>query len=465
MYMFRENARRILTQTALAFGRLFGGTAIFLLVVGGVAAGWEVPPEPGSGSTSNRFTPEADESEAKAERIPPTTETFTIEQLQSMAMVCNPTIAQAMDEIRALRGRWLQSGLRPNPAVGWLAEEMGNDGRAGRQGIEFSQEFITAGKLDLNRAVVQQQINSARSELAGQQRRVLNDVQTAAYRVLGDHQRIEILRELQRINEEVVGACNSLLDAQEIALTDLLKAQIELETTTMRLRVENREYNGTRRALAGIVGRSDLTDFHVEGSLAEDLPVLDWETSLARLFAASPELHEARAAVSQARCEVARQRAGRVSDVEVGGAVAYNTASEYTEVTLGVGMPVKLFDRNQGNIAEAEARLIAARREVDRLRLAMYHRLADGYREYQVAREQAETYKDSILPKAKRSLTLTAEGFRRGEQTYLELLNAQQTYFYANLDFIESLEGVWVTATEIEGLLLSGGLDSVLDDE
>ena len=356
------------------------------LVLWGAATRGEVPAVPPAALFQSRFIPEPNGDDAKLERIPPTTPSCTIEQLQSMAMVSNPTIAQAMDEIRALRGRWLQSGLRPNPALGWLGEEMGNDGHAGRQGIEFSQEFITAGKLGLNRTVVQQRIRAAEWELEAQQRRVLNDVEAAGYRVLADQERIKILQELQRINEEVVAACKALLEAKEIALTDLLKAQIELETTTMRLRAERREYTGTRRALAGIVGRSDLADLHLEDSLTGDLPALEWETSLAQLFAASPELYKAGAAVSAARCEVARQRAGRVSDVEVGGAVAYNTASEYTEVSLGVEMPVKLFDRNQGNIAEAEARLIAARREVDRLHLALYHRLANVYRKYQVAK-------------------------------------------------------------------------------
>ena len=455
---------RLLRQASV-FTRAITATATLLLAQAGGAAGWEETPETLATSPPGRFVPSPDRGDEKPERIPPTTSTMTIEELQSTALVCNPTIAQAVDEIRVLQGRWLQSGLRPNPALGWLAEEMGNEGYAGRQGIEFSQEFVTAGKLGWNRAVMQQRIRAARYELAAQQRRVLNDVRTAAYRVLADQERIEVLKELRRINEEVVEACQALVRADELAKTDLLKAEIEAETTTMRLRVENRELNGTRRALSGIVGRDDLTDIYVDGSLNEDLPLLDWEMSLAQLSASSPVLQRALAAVSAARCEVARQRAGRVSDVEVGGAVAYNTASQYTEVNLGVAMPIKLFDRNQGNIAAAEARLIAARREVDRLHLALYHRLAEVFRRHQVARERVETFQKSILPKARQSLTLTAEGFRQQESSYLELLNAQHTYFTSNLDFIESLEDFWVATTEIEGLLLSGGLDSPLSDE
>ena len=463
--MSHKGPQRCFARPGIALVRTATVLGVLLFIPEIDVLGWENSAEPSAGLVGGRFVPSPDEGNGSLERIPPTARTVTIEELQSTALMCNPTIAQARDEIRVLQGRWLQSGLRPNPDLGWLAEEMGNDGRAGRQGIEFSQEFITAGKLGLNRAVVRQRIHAAQCKLAAQQRRVLNDVQTAAYHVLADQERLGVLEELKRINEEVVKACRALVEAKELARTDLLKAEIELETTTMRLEVEQHEHDGRRRVLAGIVGRSDLADIRVDGSLREDLPALDWETSLVRLLEASPELHRARAAVSEARCDVARQRAGRVSDVEVGGAVAYNTASQYTEASLGIGMPVKLFDRNQGNIAAAEARLIAACREVERLRLELYYRLADVYRKHQIARARAETFKGSILPKAKESLELTAEGFRQQESSYIELLNAQQTYFSTNLDFIESMEDSWVTAIEIEGLLLSGGLDSMLADE
>lgn len=431
----------------------------------GYAAAQEDAAGPKAGPHAYQLILPPAEGNEVPERIPPPTRSMTIEELQSTAMGCNPTVAQALAEVRELQGRWLQVGLRPNPVLGWSAEEMGNDGRAGRQGIEFSQEFITAGKLGWNRAVVEQQIRAARCELEAQRRRVLNDVQIAACRVLADQERIAILLELKKINEEVVGACEALLEAKELGRTDLLKAQIELETTTMRLRVEERELSGTRRALAGVVGRGDLADIRVAGSLREELPLLDWDASLECLYQNSPELRRAYASVAEARCDVARQRAGRKSDIEVGGAVAYNAASEYTEATVAVGMPVKLFDRNQGNIAAAESRFVAARREVDRLRLELYYRLAEVFRRYQVAREQAETFKQSVLPKAKMSLGLTREGFRHQESSYLELLNAQQTFFSSNLDYIESLEAVWITETQIDGLLLTGGLDSRLVPE
>ena len=44
----------------------------------------------------------------------------TLAELEQMALSNNPTLAQAAAEIHAATGRKLQSGLYPNPTVGYL---------------------------------------------------------------------------------------------------------------------------------------------------------------------------------------------------------------------------------------------------------------------------------------------------------------------------------------------------------
>ena len=46
---------------------------------------------------------------------------LTVESLETMALASNPAIAQATARVRALRGKWVQVGLPPNPNVGYVA--------------------------------------------------------------------------------------------------------------------------------------------------------------------------------------------------------------------------------------------------------------------------------------------------------------------------------------------------------
>ena len=50
--------------------------------------------------------------------------TVTLEELQHMALQSNPTFAQSAANIQAAEGRKKQSGLYPNPTIGYQGEEI-----------------------------------------------------------------------------------------------------------------------------------------------------------------------------------------------------------------------------------------------------------------------------------------------------------------------------------------------------
>jgi len=186
---------------------------------------------------------------------------------------------------------------------------------------------------------------------------------------------------------------------------------------------------------------------------------LDWHGAMGRLMAESPELAEARSGVQRARCARQRACAGRIPNFDVAGAVRYNNSSEYTVATVEVGLPLMIFDRNQGNILKADAELAAACREVERVELVLQDRLADAFRQYASAKQQVERYAKQILPDARASLDLVRLGYEQGEFGYLEMLTAQRTYFRVNLAYVESLRQLWTNTARIEGMLVTGGLE------
>src|SRR5262249_13330145 len=85
---------------------------------------------------------------------------LTLGDLEQMALQRNPTLAQAAAQVEAARARTLQSGLYPNPTVGYTGERIGAAGTAGElQGLFIDQVIVTAGKLQLNRAKFAQEVS------------------------------------------------------------------------------------------------------------------------------------------------------------------------------------------------------------------------------------------------------------------------------------------------------------------
>jgi cobalt-zinc-cadmium efflux system outer membrane protein len=381
---------------------------------------------------------------------------LTLAELQAAALEQHPALKQAQMKIEAARGKWLQAGLYPNPVAGYEGDEIGDEHSAGKQGAFFAQELVTAGKLRLNRAVVSHEVQQAQHEWAAQRQRVLNDVATAYCDLLAAQRGWELAGQLARIGEESLEAAERLLDAKQVSRVDVLAARIETASARLRRASAENRYRAAWRRLAAALGQPTMQPAGVAGKLDDDLPQLTWEDALQHLVAKSPELARARSAVERARCAVARQCAGRIPNVNLAAGVHHDNVSGDNIARVEIGLPLPLFNRNQGNIARAQAELVAAQHEVQRVELDLHDRLAAAFQRYQDARREVETYRASILPDAQASLELVSTAYRQGEVGYVTLLTAQRTYFSANLAYLESLRQLRTTAVAIEGLLLGG---------
>jgi cobalt-zinc-cadmium efflux system outer membrane protein len=166
------------------------------------------------------------------------------------------------------------------------------------------------------------------------------------------------------------------------------------------------------------------------------------------------------AGVERAQAAVAQACAQRTPNIEAFAAVRHNDNSNSTNASLMIGVPLMIHNRNQGNIMKAQAELAAAHQEMKRVELLLQEQLAASFRDYEVAREQVDQYRRDILPDAKRSLELIETGYRQGEFGYLQLLTAQQTYSRMNLAYVERLRELRLRAVEIQGMLLTDGLQA-----
>ncbi|HYW79928.1 MAG TPA: TolC family protein [Thermoguttaceae bacterium] len=392
--------------------------------------------------------------------LPPADE-VSLGELESIALAENPTLRQAEMRVRAARAKCLQEGLYPNPVIGYRGEEMGSMGTAGRQGGFLGQEIVTADKLQLRRSVAGHEVRQAEQALAAQRARVLNDVRTGAYDVMVAQRAVELNRQLVDIGREGVGAAERLLEAMEVSRVDVLQARIEADSSALRLHDAQNRHLAAWQRLSALLGRPQMPMTRLAGDLESELPEWSWDEAFERLIAQSPELAEAWAGVRRAQCAVASECAERTPNLSVEAAVLQDNAEQNTVASVEFAMPLTLYNRNQGNIRRAGAELIAARREVQRVELALQQRLATTFEQYANARHQTQQYSASILPNASESLKLIQIGYEQGEFDYLKLLTAQRTYSEVELAYLESLLRLNRAHVEIEGFLLSGGLQKL----
>jgi cobalt-zinc-cadmium efflux system outer membrane protein len=382
---------------------------------------------------------------------------LSLSELEQLALANNPAIAQAAAHVSALRGRWTQVGLPPNPNMGYLAEEIGDAGTAGKQGGFVGQEFIIGGKLRLNRAIVAQEIVRAEQWLTAVTLRVQTDVRRGYYAALIAQRRADLANELVRVSGQAVEASGELIEAQEIPRAGLLQTEVEQQSAKIQLQTATNQQLAAWRQLSAVVG-TDLPMRRLDGDTSVLPPELDWEEQLSRLTTTSPEAAAALAQVARAQSALQRARVERIPDVSTQVSVQFDNATEDTVTGVQVGLPLPIWNRNQGGIRQAQSEVSEAQRNLNRVELDLKRRLAVKLQEYSTARAQAEAYATQILPKSKETFELVQRGYRLGELGYLDLINAQRTYSQTNLAYLDALAALWSSWAEIEGLLLSDSL-------
>lgn len=399
-------------------------------------------------------------AQLQPEPLPPAdevAESLTLAEVEAMALACNPTLAEASARVRAARGEQLQAGLPPNPTYGYSGSELGNEGRAGQQGLIVGQEFIRGNKLGLSRAVAAREAQRREQEYAAQRQRVLTDARIAYFQAYLAQRQWELSGNLQTLGQQAVATAAALVEAQEGRRTDLLQAEVEGQRATAALAQAESAYRGAWRRLAAIVGQQELPPQPLAADLAALRWDLSWDDTLSQLLRESPEVAEAYAEVARARAAVARACAEPIPDVSAQAMVQYDNSTEDAIAGAQVTLPLPLWNRNQGGIAKAHAELVAARRRLEAVERRLQHSLAEQFQRYETALARVEAFQGGILSRADENLKLTTEGYKAGELSFLDFLTVQRTYFQVNLEYLTASGELSDSVQLLHGQLLVGG--------
>ena len=419
----------------------------------------EIAPSPATNIALTQFK-DVEVLPLPAENIVADPETLSLAQLEGLALANNPTLAAASARVDAAFGRQIQAGLHPNPMMGYHATEVGAQGSAGAQGGFVGQRFITGGKLGLDQAMAGQRVEQAHFQLQAQEQRVLSDVRTRFYDALIAQRRVELTGELAKIGDDLVAATKKLLAGRIATDNDLLQAEIKAEQSRILLDNARNEHAAAWRRLAAVVGTPTLRTTALSGEIDANLPDFDWETTYQMVVNANPELSAALANLERTNIAIVRARKEPVPDIDLFVSVRHVDFSGDDILNIQAGIPIPVFDKNQGNIQAAQAEWMAANREVQRIELDLQDRLAVAFRRYCNARQQIDRYQQRIVPKADESLRLVTDGYEKGEVEYLMLLTAQETFYQVNLAYLDALQELWQATAAIDGQLLEGSLSN-----
>lgn len=374
--------------------------------------------------------------------------------------------------VRALEGESLQAGLKPNPTLGVSLENVMGTGDsrviAGHElTLSLSQVLELGGKrerrvdvVDRKSAILQREYEVTRLDVVSS---MLRDYYTAL--------RLQQLLDWnqQRINTEqaALKVIEQRARAGVVGEADRMRMQLRLEKSQAKQQTLAAEHEQSLRTLAS--SWLQEPDFNaVEGDMTA-LPDLPDKASLEQAVLQTPDylLVTAQSRINEARLALAE--AERTANVTVGAGIRRFEANDDLALVFNFTMPLQLNDRNQGNIAAAQAEYQGklAQQELLKSKLSVALTRISAAMQNNIAQEKRLTQK--LKPVARSLLKEVERGYKLGIYNVLQWVDAQDELYSIERDIIEAQHAVQLQFLELERLsgmsLVNDATQSATDKE
>jgi cobalt-zinc-cadmium efflux system outer membrane protein len=380
----------------------------------------------------------------------------SLQDCLSLALTGSPKLAASFWEVHAAEARRLQAGLLPNPEAEAELEGFSGD-RSGASDAEtrvvFSQPVLLGGKRTDRTRVARYERDAAGWEYESMRLRVLTDATIAFFELLSAQRVVELTRETVRIANDVEAATARRVEAGAASPVELTRAQVASSSAEADLEEARNVLLAARVRLASTWGSSNPRFATAVGDLEIDPHRLPPLPLLRDRLAQNPELKRHSVEVVRQEAALDLEKSKRFPDLTVRFGYQHIGEEEANTLIAGFALPLPIFDRNQGGVAEARAHLARSEWNERVSRVQAEGTLLRTYAALETAIQQQKTFREKILPGALSAFESVREGYDRGKFNLLELLSSQRTLAETRRRYTSVLVSVHEARARLEGII------------
>jgi outer membrane protein len=399
----------------------------------------------------------------------------TLEQALQMANENNPQVVGATGAIssaqaaeRSARGAYLPSlsvnagtSLAGANAFGTPAAgtALGGTSDAYSAGLSASWDVYTGGRRGAEREAAQAGTRAAQATLTAQRANVSLDVERAFYEVLRTEDLAVVAQSRIQRAEEGQTAAQQRLQLGSATRSDLLRAQLELNTARGDLLQARTERDAARLALGRLVGADDAVTA-TRGAESRLDPIGDAEAAalLDAIQGEAPAVLAARAQTESAAAGLDAARSQYLPSISVSSGYSWrneNPAFDQSQgswsVGLGVSYPIFNGYQREESVVRARTQQTAAQATLADAVRGVRTDAARALGQLRLAQERI-TLAEQAAATAQEDLRVQRERYRLGSSTILDLLTSQEALVQAETDVVTARYDYQVARAELQAL-------------
>jgi cobalt-zinc-cadmium efflux system outer membrane protein len=379
---------------------------------------------------------------------------LTWQQVVDKFHAANPNLRAGQLNVQESKVSEITAYLRPNPSFSMSLDQLqpfnGNPYRPLTNAlpvVELDYLRERQHKRELRLQSAQQGTAIAESQQQDLERNLLFNLRTAFVQTLQAKALLASAKEnLDYFDKEMV-INRDRFRAGDIARVDLDRIalqRVQYESDYQTAMVNARTAKITMLML--LDARTPVDQFDVTGPFAFQERVLVLDEFHTSALASRPDLQAAMQAVDKAGTDHKLAVANGSTDPTFGIDFAHTSPSP-TYMGLSVSIPLRIFDRNQGEKARTQIDIAHAERQKDAARAQVFSDVDSAYFTLlsSVNLLRPYTAPDGYLETAKRVRDTISFSYQRGQAALVDYLDAQRDYRATEVAYI-NLVGAYLTA-------------------
>lgn len=348
-----------------------------------------------------------------------------------------------------------QAGLLPNPQLVLRMENAPWSRGSTRNQAEYvaglSFQLPISGRLGAARDAGNLEVERRWEQLSAQRAELHGRVRGAFASALSLERAAQVQSQARDHADRAVEIFQARVRGGDAIPADLARTQMEALRTRLELsRVESLRAQALAELTAAIGDPAQEVQ-----SLSGELEQVLQLPALAALLAGldqNPRLRAAEAdlALSAARLELAK--AERIPDISLDLFYRRLEESDQHAFDFGVGIPLPIFDRNQGGVRSAAAAQEAARARAALSRSDLIREVRGAHLRLKRALGASTILRDQLLPLAEVVLAGVEARFQAGDASLVEALPVRRDWTTLQLEYLGSLREVLVAWSDLETL-------------
>ena len=381
--------------------------------------------------------------------------TLTWQQTREEFEKSNPTLRAARLGIDESRAEEVTAYLRPNPDITFSADQINlfSKNPVDRYSpFEFALPYVStsylherAHKRELRLQSAQQGTAIAETQLADQERNLLFNLRGAFVQALQAKAVLELAKDNLAYFDHELAISQDRFKAGDIARVDL--DRLELQRVQYESDLQTAEVNlrtAKIQLLQLLYDKTPLEQFDVTGQFdfSENIPSQEGLRRIA--MEARPDLKAAVQAVEKAHTDYKLALANGSTDPAFGMDFARNPPIP-VYIGLSVNIPLRIFDRNQGEKARTLVDITRNERLREAAEAQVFSDVDSAYATLQHNVILLRPYKTSYLATAARVRDTIAFSYQHGQAALVDYLDAQRDYRAVEVTYL-NLVGSFLNA-------------------